>query len=542
MRRILLGGLGLVLGAATPALSQQPAPTDSTPARAAKFGRPAAVPAAAPAPAGALDPAVTQAGGGLLRNGPSRPLVSYAPGNFGTPTPVISQPPGAPGVPMQMPVTAPPGNGIPPPRPVPGGPPMVTESRDPTGRIPGGTLVPSVAPDGWCPESCPTDDPFCAGQPAAGLDRVRGVGSGRNWVSAELLLWWSKGTQVPPLVTTSSPQFNGIPGLGNTTTLLGGSFGETFHAGGRIGMGHWFDDCQTRGVDARLFWVSPTTASFSAGVPPYTLLARPFFNVNPTVTQPNIGFGPSAEIVAGPGVATGGISAKMTSMVWGADANYRRYLWGDACDRVDFLIGYRYLDVREELTISESFARVPGSDLTIGTPAVAGVVTDRFRTENHFHGGQVGLASTTVRGRWSLDTRATIAFGTVFQSAEINGTQALMFPNGAVQTAQGGLYAVPGANIGTWKQSRFAVVPEVGVNVGYQLTSRIKVFVGYNFLYLSSAVRPGEAINPYIDAARVPNLLPPGTAAPLSAAHPTPQLSTSGYFVQGISFGLVFRW
>src|SRR5262245_52194702 len=101
----------------------------------------------------------------------------------------------------------------------------------------------------------------------------------------------------------------------------------------------------------------------------------------------------------------------------------------------------------------------------------------------------------------------------------------------------GGLLAVQGANTGRFEQTRFAVVPEIGVNLGYQLTTRMKVFVGYNFLYLSSAVRPGEVIDPRIDAARVPNLLPPTAGAVPVALRPLPQLSTSGYYIQGINFG-----
>lgn len=532
MRRILLGGFGIVLGAlAPPALAQHPT---STPPRAAAFGKPSAV------PDGPTDPAVTPAGAGLLRPGVARPTVTYAPNTYGTPTPVIAQPPG---MPMPPPMTggAPmvqPGNPAPPPRLVPGGQPMVTESRDPTGRIPSGVVVPSVGPDGYCPE---LEEPLYTPRDGLGLDRLRGCG-GRNWISAEYLMWWNRSTQVPALVTTSSPQFNGIVGRGDTQVLLGGSFGDTFHSGGRVGVGHWFDDNECRGIEGRLFWVAPASATFSASSPPYALLGRPFLNVNPTVMTPNVGLGQSAEVVAGVGVATGTVTATMRSTVWGAEANYRRFLAGGGASRLDFLVGYRYLDLREDLTITETFARVPGSDPTVGVPAQSGVVTDRFRTENHFHGGQIGLAGTIQRGRWSLDGRGTIAFGTVFQSAEISGGQMLTFPDGSVQVAQGGLLAVPGANIGRWTQNRFAVVPEVGLNVGYQVTNRMKVFVGYNFLYLSSAVRPGEVIDQSLDAVRVPNLLPPGAGTPVVPARPMPLMSTSGYFVQGINFGLVYKW
>ena len=546
MRRILLGGLGIALSAfASPAFAQQPSPATTPPARGAAFGKPSAVPD--PVSAAPDDPAITPAG--LFRNSPPRPTVVRAPGSFGTPVPVISQPPAAGGpmtgapavsgtVPGGMPVVQP-GMGmpIPPPRPVPGSPPAVTETRDPTGRIPNGVVVPSVGPD---PFVCPDpglEAPLFEGS-RHGLNRLRGCG--KTWISAEVLLWWNQSTQVPALVTTSSPQFNGIPGVGDTRVLLGGSFGDTSHVGGRIGIGHWFGDNECRGVDGRLFWVAPASTTFVATSPPAALLARPFFNVNPT-TAPDVGFGPTAEVVAAPGV-TGGVIATMKSTVWGADLNYRRFLRGNGCARLDGLIGYRYLDLSEELTISETFMPVPGAMLPDGARMISGTVTDRFHTENQFHGGQLGLVGTVQRGRWSLDGRATVAFGTVFQSAEISGAQVLTFPDVGTQVVPGGLLAVPGANTGRFEQTRFAVVPEVGVNLGYQVTTRMKVFVGYNLLYLSSAVRPGEVIDQGIDAARVPNLLPSTAGAVPVALRPVQQLSTSGYYIQGISFGMIYRW
>ncbi|MBP3959226.1 BBP7 family outer membrane beta-barrel protein [Gemmata sp. G18] len=540
MNRILLGGLGIALGVfAHPALAQQPVPTGTkAPTRAATLGRPSAIPDPQP------DSGITQTG--LFPNRPSgqsRPTTTYAPGNFGTPIPVISQPPMSGGVPMSgMPVvqSTPPGS-VAAPQFVPGAP-SITESRDPTGRIPsGGVVVPSVAPGGY---DCPVglEDPLFTGAPEIGaIDRV--ARTHKAWVSGEVLLWWNRGSQVPPLVTTSSPQFNGIIGQGDTRVLLGGSFGDTYHVGGRIGAGYWFGDNECRGIDARVFWVSPTTATFSANTNQFPLLARPFFNINGTISDPNFAFGQSSEVIAGPGVATGSVTAAMKSTVWGGEINYRRYLAGTTGARLDLLAGYRYLDVSEQLTITERFARIPGSDPTVGIPAIAGTITDSFRTENQFHGGQIGVTGSFQRGRWSLDPRATVAFGTVHQTVEINGSQMLTFANGLTTTTPGGLLAVPGANIGRFSQDKFAVVPEVGLNIGWQATDRMKLFVGYNFLYLSSAVRPGEAIDTRLDAARVPNLIPSGSGVPLaSPIRPQPQFSTSGYFIQGISFGLTYRW
>ncbi len=544
MRRILIGGFALGLGAfAPPALAQQPE-SNNPPARAAKLGRPVALPAVrAAAPGDDVTPA------GLFRPGTPRPVSSYAPpAAFGRPMPVFNQPSGSIPSPLpaptQLPSTVPMGSGTPPAttpsvpgvaRPVP----MVTESRDPTGRIPTGRLLtPSVSPEGYGCGDLNIDNPLCAPAPT-GTDRLRNWG--RSWVSAEYLMWWNRSAQVPPLVTTSSPAYNGVLGQGDTRVLLGGTFNNTFHSGMRVGGGHWFDE-GCNGFDWRVFWLDPSSANFSASTPPFALLARPFYNTNPNITLPGLGVGPTAEVVAGPGVATGKVTSQLTTTIWGAEANYRSFLAGNCFSRLDLLLGYRYFNLGEQLTVTESFIRQPGSNLAVGTPALAGVISDRIRTENHFHGGQIGLAGTIQRGRWSLDTRAAIAFGTTFQSVDISGSQQLMMANGAVVTTPGGLLAVPGANIGHWNQTHFAVLPEVGVNLGYQVTQNLKVFVGYNIIALSSVVRPGGAVNPNIDAARIPNFLPPGTGTPVNPAQPFPIMQTNGFFIQGISFGLMYRW
>jgi hypothetical protein len=414
---------------------------------------------------------------------------------------------------------------------------------DPYSVLPGGVpagVIPSVGPDGGVVGGiagppgleAPLYGDCPAGVPAMG----RVVGCGRWYGSAEYLLWWTQNTGLPPLVTTSSPQFNGIPGQGDTRVVFGGTFGNTLHGGGRLTFGRWFGDGQCRGVESRLFFLGRETSSavFTSGQ--FPLLARPFNNVNVPV-------GPFSEVVAAPGLAAGGVAVQLETDVWGAEVNYRRFLFGNPCARVDGVVGFRYVGIKEQLTITENFARVPGSNFAVGVPALFGTITDSFRTENHFYGGQIGLVGELRRGRWTLEGRTTVAFGTVEQTLEINGGQSLALRDGTVRNYAGGLLALPGANIGTFNQSQFAVIPEVGLNLGYQMTSHLRVFVGYNFLYLGNALRPGGAIDLNVDAARVPNFPVPGNPAPLPGlVRPQPQFRTSDFFVQGISFGLAFTW
>jgi hypothetical protein len=573
MRRVHFGGIALALGVlVTPAAAQ-----NAPPSRGATIGRPVAIPdTASPestvTPAGLLDrrqygipvPVSTPTPG---FSAPAPGIPTYVPGTtqMGMQPMGMGQPMGTPmgtpmtGTPMGTPSIVVPPGGMPIPTPPPGytASPSVTEVRTPDGTapmqgypytLPGGTFVPPVGPDGMvvmppgmgmgmdggypgdCPGGCPTD----CGQGCPALERVQGCCTQRWWASAEYLAWWTRKDTVPVLLTTSSPQFFGIPGRGDTTTVLAGDFGNTFHSGGRFAVGRWFGDEQIRGVEGRLFFLGRSDATYSTTSAEFPVLARPFVNVNTPA-------GMFSQVISLPGLAVGGASVNSQSSLWGAEANYRRFLFGGPCARVDAIVGYRYLDLKEQLSINESFVRTgsPG----IGAPAAGGLVTDVFRTENVFNGGQIGLAGEIHRGRWSLDGRATVAFGNLYQTADINGGQTIILPNGTVTRYAGGLLALQGANIGSYNQSKFSVMPEVGVNVGYQLTSHLRLFVGYNFLYIGNALRPGGTIDTNIDAARIPNFPLPGNPAPLAGLpRPAPQFHLSDYYAQGISFGIQFNW
>lgn len=537
MRRALLGSLGIALGVlGRPALAQdhpsQPSPAN----RAARLGRPVAAPETA-----TPTPGITPVG--LFTRKPeappaARPLPAGFPVQVGPPMVVAAQP-GTPGTANPTP--------LPPPRPV-GSVPTVTMIREAANGPKTDTtaVVPSVAPvavpyDGASFPAPAVDAPLYGGTAATAprfpaLNRlVGGSVLDQYWVSAEYLLWWTKSTQVPTLLTSSSPQFNGIPGQGDTYPVLAGSFGDSFHSGARFGGGWWFGNEQRRGIDTRFLFLFRSGDDFATNTNAYPLLARPFFNANTPV-------GPFAEVVGAPGLAFGGVAASLQNSLWGAEVNYRRFLCGNPCARFDWLAGFRYLNFKEQLSVTETFVRTPGSPMTIGSPAVAGMIQDQFRAENNFYGGQIGMTGEIRRGRWFVDGRATIAFGTVHQTAQIGGGQALAFANGSVAQFPGGLLALPGANIGSFSQDKFAVMPEVGVNLGYHITPHLRVFVGYNFLYLSNVLRAADTIDTVVDAGRVPNFLNNPPPVLPGAPRPAPQFRESDFWAQGINFGIQWTW
>jgi len=152
----------------------------------------------------------------------------------------------------------------------------------------------------------------------------------------------------------------------------------------------------------------------------------------------------------------------------------------------------------------------------------------------------LGLNSEFRRGHWFVNSFGKIALGTMHETVNVNGAQSIVLTNGTTSTAAGGLLALPGANIGSFSQNKFAVVPEVGVNIGYHFTPHFRVFVGYNFLYLSNVLRAADQIDTGLDVTRIPNF--PVAAAPLGTARPAIPFRETGLTVQGLNFGLQFSW
>ena len=263
-------------------------------------------------------------------------------------------------------------------------------------------------------------------------------------------------------------------------------------------------------------------------------LARPFFSQNFNA--------PSSELVGRPGFSDGAVSYHTTGHLWGADANVRRKFATDGSWSLDGLLGYRYVSLVESATVDERFVGLP-------TGAAAGidrVVSDGFRTSNSFHGGQIGAAFAIQRGRWNFDAKAKFALGVTSETLSVAGYQRQVGA-GPQPDMPGGLLALA-SNLGRHTQNKFAVLPEVNFNVGYDITPRWRVFVGYNFMYLSNAIRPGGQVDPTINENQVPNFAAIraglGQPAPgvVGASRPQPYFKESDFWAQGINFGVQFKW
>jgi hypothetical protein len=257
-------------------------------------------------------------------------------------------------------------------------------------------------------------------------------------------------------------------------------------------------------------------------------LARPFFNLN-------LG-GEDAQIGVFPGVATGSVSANLYSRLWGGNGDFRANLCAGCNYRVDLLGGFRYLDLRESLQITEDLNVLPTSATFAGSHIL---VSDRFGTHNQFYGAEIGTMAEYRTGPWSVDLRTKVAVGNTHQVVDINGFQNITSPAGATSTFTGGLLALA-TNIGRSSRDHFTLVPEVGLNVGYQFSEHWRAFVGYDFLYWSHVLRPGDQIDRGLDVTFIPNF--PTNLMPTGQVRPAVPLKETGFWAQGVNLGVEFRF
>src|SRR5206468_137633 len=181
----------------------------------------------------------------------------------------------------------------------------------------------------------------------------------------------------------------------------------------------------------------------------------------------------------------------------------------------------RFFGLDEHLGIGEGLM-VPGGAGALGGSTIA--VQDAFGTHNFFAGGQTGLEIGWRRGRWSLDLLGKVALGNTHEELNISGSTQFAVPGLPLAVQPGGLYTLP-SNIGHYSRDRFAVVPELGVVVGVQITRSVRAIVGYTFLYNSAVLRPGNQIDRGINVSQLPSQVGPGTL--VGGARPTPILHGS---------------
>ena len=347
--------------------------------------------------------------------------------------------------------------------------------------------------------------------------------------------WCVQGANLPPLVTTSpagtpandpttGEPYAGALGQDSTSVLFGGSNeGGGARSGLHLDFGMWLNCCQTLALEGDFFFLGRQSTQFGSGLSNGSeILARPFYSaVDPVTGLPVATPVSDREIVAipiqgdGSGGVAGSVDANFSTDFNGGGVNLRQKLCCSCCQpccstsdcgcgseccnacagptssyEVDGIYGYRYYHLGDNLGIHESL-------VTYGPPAPGTTfdIHDSFRTENDFNGLELGIETRRTYGRWSVLLRAKAAFGDSHQTVKIDGSTVITGPTGTTATLPGGLLALS-TNMGTYHEDDFVVIPELGAEIGFQVTRHLRAYLGYDFLYWSHVVAGGQPDRP----------------------------------------------
>lgn len=358
-------------------------------------------------------------------------------------------------------------------------------------------------------------------------------GYGTFYGRGEYLAWWLSGDHYPALVTTSpsgTSQSNaGVLGHSGTQTVFGDdSFNDGSRNGVRTVLGISLTPC-TR-IEGDWFTLGSNGAGYHHSSNGNPILARPFFNLS-TGAQ-------DANLIAYPGLVDGRIDIRADTQFMGAGMNIIRNLSYCAADqgcgfkRVDFIYGFRYLGLYEHFNADTSSTVTGQSTAPIGTVIN---VSDAFVTSNNFFGGNIGISMESNRGRWFLTTAAKLGIGGTNQSVNIAGSTSITQPGDRTSTESGGLLALP-TNMGRYTHNSFGLVPHLELRLAYMLTPRMRWTLGYDVMYWSQVVRPGDQIDLFVNPTQASGQHLQGTPGPLFPFKET------DLWIQGISTGFEFQF
>nr|WP_236649528.1 BBP7 family outer membrane beta-barrel protein [Rhodopirellula sp. SM50] len=339
-------------------------------------------------------------------------------------------------------------------------------------------------------------------------------------IHAEYLLWSLDAVELPVLVTTSpagtAPEDTGRLDQSGTSILFGGTgVGDELRSGARVTLSWGINACGD-GFELSGLGVFEDSESFRDG---RALLARPVFDTGSNSE--------SAMLIAHPDFLTGSVSVQVESELYAFDAMRRQRLCTSSCDQLDLLVGYRHGRLDESLRIDQvgAFTAAQGQIISGTTQTLF----DEFQAENRFHGAQIGLHYLRrCRSSSTFNAMAKLGFGVNQAEARINGQTTNSVPGAGSSTFTGGLLA-QSTNLGSYDESEFSVIPELGVMFTTRLDRYIELSVGYNVIIWSNTLRVADMIDRNVS--QFPPEVPSGTL------DPSFEFETDTFIAHGLSFG-----
>lgn len=334
----------------------------------------------------------------------------------------------------------------------------------------------------------------------------------RVWGGLEYLLWWVKDAPNPTPLLTTNPVDGGVLGQPGTTVLFGQKeIGYDLFSGGRFTIGGWFFEDEALGAEVSAFMLEKREETFDAAsnLPNFPIGVPFLSDFNTQSVFPN------ALVLP----LDGNFHAVSTLKLWGAEANLLYHMAQRNTWHVDAYLGFRYLDLRESLTMVTDF---DGGFFQLRS-------FDSFGTSNQFYGGQVGAKLAWQRGIWTADVIGKVALGVTHQETSINGSSEQTIFGIPLGQVQEGIFA-RSTNIGRQSENQIGVVPQVSLKVGANVLPSLRLTLGYDFLYWNTVVRPGDQITT------------PGDPTLPATQRPQRVYNTTDFFAHGASVGFEFRY
>jgi hypothetical protein len=368
---------------------------------------------------------------------------------------------------------------------------------------------------------------------------------GGGWFGAEYLRWRIEGGDpLPPLVTdapaNSPSNFPGALGNSDTRILYGDqTVGEDWRDGYRVYGGVWLDCCQCYGIGVDYFDMENDGSFFISDPNSGRIVTRPFFDTQAGDDR--------AELVDVPNELDGTVAVASSDDFSGGGVTLQRRVW-QCCDpcgcgptsQVYMLGGYRHYRYDTDLAITENLL-FTGTSFPGVIPGTTIFLEDRFSTENEFNGGEAGVQGVLQKSCWWVDGLFKVAVGSHRRVVTINGQTINTVPGGGTTEFEGGLLTSEVTNIGRYADNTIAVIPELRVGVGGQLTNNISVRAGYGILLWNAVARAGSQLPPGLE-------VDPRNQPPLDPNNPGgPEPEFNGIFgnplvAHGFDFGVQFTY
>lgn len=465
---------------------------------------------------------------------------------------VLAQPPAAAAPPATAPALPAPAESLPatPPAPLP---PL--------------TPRPAIDPAAIAPPRTGCADGLggtCGGC-ANGYDFTRpGYWGGGLYGSAEYLLYKIKSAPMPPtglIVPFTASGFNSL--VSNTNFPDGGETELAGRSGGRFTLGYWCHPDRLLGIEATYFQLERKMDGFSGS----QIADLPInLNVIQNITTTGAGTVAITQVplaITLPGelrvLATG---ATGPVQFWGTEINARstRCVYGGWI--LDALMGFRYMEFSEDFNVAESIRLQVADAINLSGPGpippnplppipqpitgLRDIVTvntvDTVATRNRFYGTQIG-------GAWQWYALPKVVFagfgkigvGAMVQDVFMQGatTTISAVPGGTGTTTTPGGLLSPLTGTVNASRTRYAVIPEVNMSLGYQITPWLRMSVGYNLIYISSVVRPGDQVG---SSQQTTTISLAGQATTVTQTQPAFRYHDNDFWAQGLTAGFQVRW